>query len=139
MKEMPFYGPYCQPQTEDSCDMGEPILMNMSVRLDTDFRDDLMDSSSELYTKYKSDLEKAFNASYRCLPGFVSAAVTGFSPGSVFVNYEVKAGAATFNQIANSNRVVSQFLDESYRMNATTFTTEITSSYRCTFANSFTQ
>ncbi|XP_009903609.2 adhesion G protein-coupled receptor F5 [Dryobates pubescens] len=126
MKEMPFYGPYCQPQTEDSCDTGEPILMNMSVRLDTDFRDDLMDSSSELYTKYKADLEKAFNASYRCLPGFVSAAVTGFSPGSVFVNYEVKAGAASFNQIANSNRVVSQFLDESYRINETTFTTEIT-------------
>lgn len=43
----------------DSCHMGEPILMNMSVRLDTDFRDDLMDSSSELYTKYKADLEKA--------------------------------------------------------------------------------
>ncbi|NXP76067.1 AGRF5 protein, partial [Ramphastos sulfuratus] len=126
MKEMPFYGPYCQLQSEDSCGMGESVLMNMSVRLNTDFRDDLMDSSSELYKRYKTDLERAFNASYRCLPGFVSATVTGFSPGSVFVNYEVKAGAASFSQIANSNRVVSQFLDPSYQINETTFTTEIT-------------
>ncbi|XP_009949747.1 PREDICTED: probable G-protein coupled receptor 116 [Leptosomus discolor] len=126
MKEMPFYGPYCKPQTEDSCGMGDPIVMNMSVRLDTDFWDDLRDSSSELYKKYKADLEKAFNASYRCLPGFVSATVTGFRPGSVFVNYEVKAGAASFNQIASSNRIVPQYLDALYHLQEHTFTTEIT-------------
>lgn len=33
--------------------------MTMSVRLDTDFWDNLTDSSSELYKKYKADLEKA--------------------------------------------------------------------------------
>lgn len=43
----------------DSCGMGEPIVMNMSVKLDTDFGDDLRDASSELYKKYKADLEKA--------------------------------------------------------------------------------
>ncbi|NXX11529.1 AGRF5 protein, partial [Podargus strigoides] len=126
MKEMPFYGSYCKPQTEDSCGMGEPIVMNMSVRLDMDFWDDLRNSSSELYKKYKADLEKAFNASYRCLPGFVSATVIGFSPGSVFVNYEVKAGAASFHQIANSNKIVLQLLDALYQPNKATFTTEIT-------------
>ncbi|NXW10030.1 AGRF5 protein, partial [Fregetta grallaria] len=126
MKEMPFYGPYCEPQTEDSCGTGEPIVMKMSVRLDTDFSDDLRNSSSELHKKYRTDLEKAFNASYRCLPGFVSATVTGFRPGSVFVNYEVKAGAASFHQIANSNKIVPQFLDALYRLNQATFTTEIT-------------
>ncbi|NWX46112.1 AGRF5 protein, partial [Steatornis caripensis] len=126
MKEMPYYGPYCVPQTEDSCGMREPIVMTMSVRLDTDFSDDLRDSSSELYKKYKADLETAFNASYRCLPGFVLATVTGFRPGSVFVNYEVKAGAATFDQIANSNKNVPQFLDALYQLNQATFTTEIT-------------
>ncbi|NXJ93447.1 AGRF5 protein, partial [Corythaixoides concolor] len=126
MKEMPFYGPYCEPQTEDSCGMGEPIVMNMSVRLDRDFSDDLKDSSSESYKKYKADLEKAFDASYRCLPGFVSATVIGFRPGSVFVNYEVKAGAASFNQIANSNRIVPQFLVASYQLNPASFTREIT-------------
>ncbi|NXK11878.1 AGRF5 protein, partial [Herpetotheres cachinnans] len=132
MMEMPFYGPYCEPEAGDSCGMGEPIIMNMSVRLDRDFCDDLRDSSSVLYKNYKVDLEKAFNASYRCLPGFVSATVTGFRPGSVFVNYEVKAGAASFDQIANSNKIVPQFLDTRYHLNETTFTTEITNQTRFT-------
>ncbi|XP_009872672.1 PREDICTED: probable G-protein coupled receptor 116, partial [Apaloderma vittatum] len=122
VKEMPFYGPYCEPQTEESCGMGEPTVMNMSVRLDKDFQDDLKNSSSELYKRYKADLEKAFSASYRCLPGFVSATVTGFRPGSIYVNYEVKAGAASVNQIASSNRLVPQFLNASYWLIRDTFT-----------------
>ncbi|NXR89964.1 AGRF5 protein, partial [Hypocryptadius cinnamomeus] len=126
MQKMPFYGPYCEPQTEESCGMGEPIVMNMSVRLDSDFQDDLKDSSSLLYQKYKADLERAFNASYRCLPGFVSATVTGFSPGSVFVNFEVRTGAASFTQVGDSNRAVPQFLDSSYQLNQFTFTRVIT-------------
>ncbi|NXC95687.1 AGRF5 protein, partial [Certhia familiaris] len=126
LQKMPFYGPYCEPKTEESCGMGEPIVMNMSVRLDSDFQDDLKDSSSVLYQKYKADLEKAFNASYRCLPGFVSATVTGFRPGSVFVSYEVRTGAASFTQIGDSNRAVPQFLDSSYQLNQYTFTRIIT-------------
>ncbi|XP_074751627.1 adhesion G protein-coupled receptor F5 isoform X3 [Athene noctua] len=126
MMEMPFYRPYCEPQTEDSCGMEEPIVMNMSVRLDTKFLYELTNSSSEFYKKYKTDLEKAFHASYRCLPGFVSATVTGFRPGSVFVNYEVKAGAASFAQIASANKIVPQFLDAFYKVDQSTFTTEIT-------------
>ncbi|NWR75131.1 AGRF5 protein, partial [Centropus unirufus] len=126
MKEMPFSGPYCEPQTEDSCGMGELIVLNMSVRLDTDFQDDLNDYSSELYQKYKADLEKAFNAAYRCLPGFVSATVTGFRPGSVVVNYEVKAGPASFNQIAHSSKMAPQFLDALYGLNPGTFVAEMT-------------
>ncbi|XP_064267787.1 adhesion G protein-coupled receptor F5 isoform X1 [Passer domesticus] len=125
-QKMPFHGPYCEPQTEESCGMGEPMVMNMSVRLDSDFQDDLKDSSSLLYQKYKADLERAFNASYRCLPGFVSATVTGFSPGSVFVNFEVRTGAASFTQVGDSNRAVPQFLDSSYQLNPFTFTRVIT-------------
>ncbi|KGL86540.1 putative G-protein coupled receptor 116, partial [Charadrius vociferus] len=125
MREMPLDKPYCKPEIEDSCDMGEPIVMDMSVRLDTVFLEDLSNSSSELYKKYKADLEIAFNAGYRCLPGFVSATVTGFRLGSVFVNYEVKAGAANFNQIASSNRIIPQFLNPLYQLNQTTFTTKI--------------
>ncbi|XP_074009204.1 adhesion G protein-coupled receptor F5 [Numenius arquata] len=126
MKGMLFQGHYCKPQTKDSCGMGEPIEMQMSVRLDIGFCDELHNSSSEPYKKYKADLEKAFNASYRCLPGFVSAAVSGFSPGSVFVNYIVKAGAASFEQIASANKILPQFLDSVYRLNQDTFTTKIT-------------
>ncbi|XP_062429208.1 adhesion G protein-coupled receptor F5 isoform X2 [Rhea pennata] len=126
MKQLPFYGPYCEPQMGDPCGMGEPLVINMSVRLDTDFTNDLRDSSSQLYKKYKADLEKAFNESYRCLPGFVLATVISFRPGSVSVNYEVKAASATFKQIENSNRFVPQFLDASYGLIPTSFTTEIT-------------
>ncbi|NWT10726.1 AGRF5 protein, partial [Vireo altiloquus] len=131
-QKMPFYGPYCEPQTEDSCGMGEPIVMNMSVRLDTDFQDDLNDSSSVLYQKYKGDLEKAFNDSYRCLPGFVSATVIGFSRGSVFVNYVVRTGPASFSQVGDSNRAVPQFLDSSYQLNPSTFTRIITNQTKFT-------
>ncbi|NWX82983.1 AGRF5 protein, partial [Nothoprocta pentlandii] len=126
IKQLPFYGPYCEPQTADSCGMEQPLAINISVRLDTVFSNDLMDSSSELYKKYKTDLEKAFNESYTCLPGFVSATVTSFRPGSVSVNYELKAASATFQQIEDSNRYVPQLLDTSYRLNPTSFTTEIT-------------
>ncbi|NXD86080.1 AGRF5 protein, partial [Halcyon senegalensis] len=124
LEGIPFNGSFCRPQTEDSYDMQEPVVMNMFVRLDISFQDNLTDSSSESHKTFKADLEKAFNASYRCLPGFVSATVIGFSPGSVFVNYELKAGAATFDQVANSNRFVQQFLDESYHLNQATFTEE---------------
>nr|XP_030125807.3 adhesion G protein-coupled receptor F5 isoform X1 [Taeniopygia guttata]XP_030125808.3 adhesion G protein-coupled receptor F5 isoform X1 [Taeniopygia guttata]XP_030125809.3 adhesion G protein-coupled receptor F5 isoform X1 [Taeniopygia guttata]XP_030125811.3 adhesion G protein-coupled receptor F5 isoform X1 [Taeniopygia guttata] len=126
MQKLPFYGPYCEPQTEESCGMGDPIVMSMSVRLDSDFQDDLKHPSSLLYQKYKADLEEAFNASYRCLPGFVSAIVTDFSPGSVFVNFEVRTGAASFAQVGHSNRAVPQFLDSSYQLNPLTFTRVIT-------------
>ncbi|NXD12148.1 AGRF5 protein, partial [Nothocercus nigrocapillus] len=126
IKQLPFYGPYCELQTAASCGMEEPLVISISVRLDTVFSDDLMDSSSELYKKYKADLEKAFNESYTCLPGFVSATVTSFRPGSVSVNYEVKAASATFKQIEDSNRYVPQLLDTSYRLIPTSFTTEIT-------------
>ncbi|NXN24409.1 AGRF5 protein, partial [Nycticryphes semicollaris] len=123
MKGMLSQRPYCEPQTKDSCGMGEPIEMQMSVRLNIDFHDDLRNSSSELYKKYKADLETAFNASYRCLPGFVSAAVSGFSPGSVFVDYIVKAGTASFEQISGANKILSQSLDGCYQPN--TFTTKV--------------
>lgn len=39
--------------------MGDPIVMSMSVRLDSDFQDDLKHPSSLLYQKYKADLEEA--------------------------------------------------------------------------------
>lgn len=50
-----------------------------------------------------------------------------FSPGSVFVNYVVRTGAASFTQVGDSNRAVPQFLDTSYQLNPSTFTRVITS------------
>ncbi|XP_031460786.1 adhesion G protein-coupled receptor F5 isoform X2 [Phasianus colchicus] len=127
-RERPFLGPYCEPQNKDSCGMGEPTVINMSVRLDTAFHDDLRNHSSQLYKKYKADLDKAFNAGYGCLPGFVSATTIDFKPGSVDVNYRVEAGSASFHQLEHSNRLVAQYLDEPYNIVPTSFTTEIMNS-----------
>ncbi|NXN49816.1 AGRF5 protein, partial [Rynchops niger] len=126
IRHMALNRTYCKPQADESCGMDEPIVMEMSVRLDTEFYDDLRNSSTDLYKKYKYDLEKAFNASYRCLPGFIAATVTSFTPGSVFVNYEVKAGAASFEQIASANKILPQFLDPFYQLNQDTITRKIT-------------
>uniref|UniRef100_A0A8B9SCA7 Adhesion G protein-coupled receptor F5 n=1 Tax=Apteryx owenii TaxID=8824 RepID=A0A8B9SCA7_APTOW len=125
IKQLPFYGPYCEPQT------GEPLVINMSVRLDTVFTNDLNDSSSELYKKYKADLEKVTTTNKSTnMQGYLFLVLLSFlylfRPGSVSVNYEVKAASATFKQIENSNRFVPQFLDTTYRLVPTSFTTEIT-------------
>lgn len=53
-----------------------------------------------------------------------------FSPGSVFVNFEVRTGAASFTQVGDSNRAVPQFLDSSYQLNPFTFTRVITSKFK---------
>ncbi|NXJ67898.1 AGRF5 protein, partial [Rostratula benghalensis] len=130
MKGMLSQRHYCKPQTKDSCGMGEPIEMQMSVRLDIDFHDDLRNSSSELYNKYKAGLETVLYASYRCLPGFVSATVSSFSPGSVFVDYVVKAGTASSKQISGANKILSQSLGGFYQ--SSTFTTKVINQTRFT-------
>lgn len=48
-------------------------------------------------------------------------------PGSVDVNYRVEAGSASFHQLEHSSRRVVQYLDESYNIEPTSFTTEIMS------------
>lgn len=53
-----------------------------------------------------------------------------FRRGSVLVNYEVKAGAASFDQIANSNKIVPQFLHTFYQLDQATFTTKITGKFK---------
>ncbi|XP_043366086.1 adhesion G protein-coupled receptor F5 isoform X2 [Dermochelys coriacea] len=110
--ELPSQGPYCQLQPG-----GIPtITIKFSVRLGIVFQDALRNSSSELYKTYKKDLENAFTASYKSLPGFVSARVTGFRAGSLIVDYEIKAASATFTQIESASRNIQHSLDASYML-----------------------
>lgn len=60
-----------------------------------------------------------------------------FRSGSVVVNYEVKAGAANFDQIASSNRIIPQFLNPLYQLNQSTFTTKIASKFKALSVFSF--
>uniref|UniRef100_A0A8C5TAL1 Adhesion G protein-coupled receptor F5 n=1 Tax=Malurus cyaneus samueli TaxID=2593467 RepID=A0A8C5TAL1_9PASS len=99
----------------ESCGMGEPIVMNMSVRLDTDFQDDLKDSSSVLYQKYKGSPVEAFPAVQDGSPQHRKPLI-----------HKVRTGAASFTQVGDSNRAVTQFLDSSYQLNQSTFTRIIT-------------
>ncbi|KAM7173557.1 adhesion G protein-coupled receptor F5 [Macrochelys suwanniensis] len=108
--QLPSQGPYCQLQPG-----GIPtITIQISVTLNIVFQDALRNSSSELYKTYKKDLENAFTASYKSLPGFMSARVTGFRAGSVIVDFEIKAASATVTQIESASRNIPQSLDKSY-------------------------
>uniref|UniRef100_A0A8C8RWN6 Adhesion G protein-coupled receptor F5 n=1 Tax=Pelusios castaneus TaxID=367368 RepID=A0A8C8RWN6_9SAUR len=115
---LPSQGPYCQPVGIPS----EFISIKTSVRLNVTFQDALRNSSSELYKKYKNDLESAFTQSYKSLPGFVSAIVTGFRAGSVIVDFEVNAASATLTQMESASGNVQHLLDTSYQLQSDSFT-----------------
>ncbi|XP_032041550.1 adhesion G protein-coupled receptor F5 [Aythya fuligula] len=128
IKDMPFYRFHCDPEPYigDPHRTGEPVIIHMSVTLDQEFSDDLRNSSSVLYKKYKDDFENAFLQSYTCVSGFLSVTIIGFRPGSISVDYDVKARAVTFSEILYSNLRVPKFLNQSYYLIPSSFTTEIT-------------
>ncbi|XP_014457117.1 adhesion G protein-coupled receptor F5 isoform X2 [Alligator mississippiensis] len=107
--------------TTDAPPMNKFITIKMSVKLDINFQDALRNPSSDLYMKYKHDFEKAFTNAYQRLPGFISATVTGFRPGSVSVDYDVKTASATLAQLENANRDVLNSVNASYMINITSF------------------
>ncbi|KAM4834735.1 adhesion G protein-coupled receptor F5 isoform 3-T3 [Thomomys bottae] len=114
LKGLPPGGPFCQlPE--------EYLTLRMRVRLNVGFQEDLRNTSSALYRSYKTDLERAFREGYRILPGFLSVAVTGFTKGSVFVNYEVKTTTPPSGLIQKANKNVMKNLNQTYRMDGTSF------------------
>ncbi|NP_001107298.1 adhesion G protein-coupled receptor F5 precursor [Xenopus tropicalis] len=94
-------GTYCQPKTY--------ITIKMSLRINEDFTSDLLDRSSTKYKSYKSQLENAFNTCYGTLPGFQSATVTGFRPGSVVADYTITTDPVNTSvlQAANNDLVAN--------------------------------
>ncbi|XP_027311150.3 adhesion G protein-coupled receptor F5 isoform X1 [Anas platyrhynchos] len=134
IKDMPFYRFHCDPEPcigDPHC-TGEPVDIHMSVTLDQAFSDDLRNSSSVLYKKYKDDFENAFLQSYTCLSGFLSVTIIGFRPGGISVDYNVKGRAVTFSEIHYSNSRVPKFLNQSYYLIPSSFTTEITNETKFT-------
>ncbi|KAM4771227.1 adhesion G protein-coupled receptor F5-like [Rhinophrynus dorsalis] len=97
--ELPPHGSYCQPK--------KVVDIKMTIKIKEDFTPDFNNPSSTKYKDYKSKLETAFNDAYKSLPGFKSATVTGFRPGSVAADYTIVAEPvdnSTF-QAANTNLV----------------------------------
>uniref|UniRef100_A0A2I3NHV8 Adhesion G protein-coupled receptor F5 n=1 Tax=Papio anubis TaxID=9555 RepID=A0A2I3NHV8_PAPAN len=113
LKELPTKGPFCLLQ--------EDVTLNMRVRLNVGFQEDLMNTSSALYRSYKTDLETAFQKGYGILPGFKGVTVTGFKSGSVVVTYEVKTTAPSLELIHKANEQVVQSLNQTYKMDDNSF------------------
>ncbi|XP_038606971.1 adhesion G protein-coupled receptor F5 isoform X3 [Tachyglossus aculeatus] len=101
------------------------VTLKMSIKLNLGFQEDLLNSSSALYRSYKTDLEGAFTRGYRYLPGFKSAIVTGFRPGSVVVVYEIQATTPTPEQLKKANDHVSRIINATYRMEPLSFQTAV--------------
>ncbi|KAM5262904.1 adhesion G protein-coupled receptor F5 [Ctenodactylus gundi] len=119
-------GPHCSclsglPPRGPFCQLPGGVTLKMKVRLNVGFQEDLRNTSSALYRSYKSDLERAFWEGYRILPGFKSAAVTGFTNGSVVVNYEVKTTTLSPGHIQRANEHVQQSLNQTYRLDEGSF------------------
>ncbi|XP_017360643.1 adhesion G protein-coupled receptor F5 isoform X2 [Cebus imitator] len=113
LKELPPKGPFCELQ--------EDVTLNMRVRLNVGFQEDLMNTSSALYRSYKTDLETAFRKGYGILPGFKGVTVTGFKSGSVIVTYELQTTAPSLDLIHKANERVVQSLNQTYRMDENSF------------------
>ncbi|XP_036105319.1 adhesion G protein-coupled receptor F5 isoform X1 [Molossus molossus] len=113
LKGLPPKGPFCQLQ--------RAITLRMSVRLNVGFQEDLRNISSALFRSYKTDLETAFRKGYKILPGFESVTVTGFRPGSVVVNYEIRTTTPSPGFMHRANELVTQNLNQTYRMDDSSF------------------
>ncbi|GAB1301076.1 Adhesion G protein-coupled receptor F5 [Apodemus speciosus] len=115
LKGLPPQGPFCQlPEAY--------ITLKIKVRLNIGFQEDLKNTSSALYRSYKTDLERAFRAGYKTLPGFRSVTVTQFTKGSVVVDYVVRvASAPPPGSIHKANEQVIQNLNQTYRMDYSSF------------------
>ncbi|KAJ7346021.1 hypothetical protein JRQ81_001971 [Phrynocephalus forsythii] len=118
--QLPPKGTYCQLHSEDASSV---YIIEMSVRLDLPFQDDLWNSSSTLFKKYKHDLEKVFFAGYSSLPGFRNVTVTGFRPGSIVVPYTVIAARDIPVERANSK--IAADLKDTYNLIDNSFRREI--------------
>ncbi|CAH2245772.1 adhesion G -coupled receptor F5 isoform X1 [Pelobates cultripes] len=82
-----------------------PQKKSLSLGINEIFTEDLKNTSSPKYNEYKNKLDTALSESYKSLPGFISAAVTGFRPGSVVADYTITADQfdASSIQAANNN------------------------------------
>lgn len=110
-----------EPPKGHFCQLQGNVTLKMSVRLNVGFQEDLNNASSALYMSYKNDLEAAFWKGYRILPGFTFVTVTGFSPGSVKVSYEVTTTMPSSRLMQKANEQVTQSLNQTYRIDDTSF------------------
>ncbi|KAL0967497.1 hypothetical protein UPYG_G00253000 [Umbra pygmaea] len=83
--------------------------------LNLNFTSDLKNKSSATYMMYKSDIEGVIQDQYKSnLPGYISATLTDFSPGSVIVTFNVQSRAPNLTQIINADNGIENSLPAAY-------------------------
>ncbi|XP_060641266.2 adhesion G protein-coupled receptor F5 [Anolis sagrei] len=117
---LPSQGGYCQPQSASN---PSTHITKMSLELDEPFSDDLWDSSSVLFNRYKYSLEIALAIGYRSLQGFRTVTVTGFRPGSIVVHYEITSTGDM--PVERANAKVAEAIGDSYKLKNNSFAKEI--------------
>ncbi|XP_036841020.1 uncharacterized protein adgrf8 isoform X13 [Oncorhynchus mykiss] len=98
------------------------LLLAMSFKMNEEFTNDLNDKNSVKYKKYRDDIEPVIQAQYRKnMPGFISAALTSFSRGSVIANFDVKTTAADPTAINKANAGLATSLPAVYQVDISSF------------------
>ncbi|XP_063771310.1 adhesion G protein-coupled receptor F5-like [Pseudophryne corroboree] len=95
-----------------------PVNIQLSLRILETFSTDFADSTSALYIKYKRDLEYQFNNAYKSLPGFQSATISDFRPGSIIADYTVVTEPVTASAIASANQALISTLSTNYTVDS---------------------
>nr|XP_046147662.1 adhesion G protein-coupled receptor F5-like [Oncorhynchus gorbuscha] len=94
----------------------------MSFKMNEDFTNELNDKNSVKYKKYKDDIEPVIQEQYRNnMPGFISAALTSFSRGSVIANFDVRTTAADPTAINKANAGLATSLPAVYQVDTSSF------------------
>ncbi|XP_077345041.1 adhesion G protein-coupled receptor F5-like [Lithobates pipiens] len=94
IKSSTFPTQFCQPQT---------VATKMSLTILKEFTADFLNTTSSAYQDCKNILESSFNKSYQSLPGFQSAKLNGFRPGSIVADYTVVSEPTTTDVLSTAN------------------------------------
>ncbi|XP_027814523.1 adhesion G-protein coupled receptor F1 isoform X7 [Ovis aries] len=66
-----------------------------TFKINEKFTEDLLDSSSAMYAKYTTGIERQLKEAYKGIQGFEAVRVTQFRNGSIVVGYEVVGSSST--------------------------------------------
>ncbi|XP_076873561.1 uncharacterized protein LOC143523177 [Brachyhypopomus gauderio] len=88
----------------------------LSLMINEPFDFELTIQTSAKYRQYKSTLEKTIDASYRILPHYQpnSAWVTGFSPGSVIVDYTITVTGDNPDLASANNQLITSLIKQGF-------------------------
>ncbi|XP_054424766.1 adhesion G-protein coupled receptor F1 isoform X1 [Pteronotus mesoamericanus] len=79
-----------------------------TFKINERFTEDLLNSSSAVYSKYTTAIEIQLKEAYKRIQGFESVRVTQFRDGSIIVGYEVVGSSSTFELLSAIEQVAEK-------------------------------